>query len=99
MITFTKDEIIASSKVSRNFGSLLKKLKDHQLEKIAVIKNNEMEAIILSYDEYERINDLFEYIEYKSIYDNLKKRKKTYQTEYRDFDSVLKKMDLTPNDL
>jgi PHD/YefM family antitoxin component YafN of YafNO toxin-antitoxin module len=65
MLTFTKDEIIPSTKISRNLGSILNKLKNNQVEKIAIMRNNEMEAIILPYKDYEIMKDIIEKKEYE----------------------------------
>jgi len=92
MLTFTKDEIVTSTKISRNLGSILNKLKKNQLEKIVIMRNNEMEAIILPYDDYEKMKDLIESNEYKEIYKTLKERSKTPENEYKDFDDVIKKI-------
>ena len=89
MTTFTKDEIVPSTKVSRNLSSLLNKLKNHQLEKIAVIRNNEMEAILIPIQEYELMQSLLEQDEYKTLYSVVKEREQTPNSSYIAFDAVL----------
>jgi hypothetical protein len=89
MTTFTKDEIVPSTKVSRNLSSLLNKLKNHQLEKIAVIRNNEMEAILITIQEYEIMQSLLEKDEYKTLYSLIKEREQTPNSTYISFDSIL----------
>jgi hypothetical protein len=89
MTTFTKEEIVPSTKVSRNLSSLLNKLKNHQLEKIAVIRNNEMEAILLPIQEYELLQSLLEKDEYKTLYSLIKERELTPNSSYIGFNSVL----------
>jgi PHD/YefM family antitoxin component YafN of YafNO toxin-antitoxin module len=99
MLTFTKDEIIPSTKVSRNLGSFLNKLKKNQLEKIVIMRNNEMEAIIIPYEDYEIMKDIIESNEYKEIYKTIKERNKTNESEYKDLDEILKNMRINKNDL
>jgi len=70
MLTFTKEEII------RNFSEVLNKIKAHTLEKVVVLRNNEMEAIIIPYDEYENMKETMEIIEYRDIYETVKRRNK-----------------------
>ena len=41
MLSFTKEEIIPSTKISRNLGSILNKLKKNQVEKVVIMRNNE----------------------------------------------------------
>jgi PHD/YefM family antitoxin component YafN of YafNO toxin-antitoxin module len=89
MTTFSREEIVPSTKVSRNLSSLLNKLKSHQLEKVAVLRNNEMEAIIIPIREYEIMQSLLEKDEYKEMYSLIKERDSTPLSSYVDFDSVL----------
>jgi PHD/YefM family antitoxin component YafN of YafNO toxin-antitoxin module len=92
MLTFTKDEVIPSTKIARNISSILNKLKKNQIEKIVIMRNNEMEAIILSYEDYEVMKEIIEMNEYKDIYKKIKERSKTPDSEYKDFDKILKEI-------
>ena len=56
MTTFARNEIISSTTVVRQFSSLIRSLLSHERQKIGVIRNNEMEAVILSVDEYELLH-------------------------------------------
>jgi len=99
MTTFTRDEIVPSTKVARNLSSLLNKLKSHQLEKVAVIRNNEMEAVLLPVHEYELMQALLEKDEYREIYTMVKERETTQLTDYISFDSVLKNFNIKHENL
>ncbi|MDP2815598.1 MAG: hypothetical protein Q8O19_02835 [Rectinemataceae bacterium] len=92
MTTFSREEIVPSTKVSRNLSSILNKLKSHQLEKVAVIRNNEMEAILIPIQEYELMRSLLEQDEYKNIYTAIKERELTPATSYISFDSILSEL-------
>lgn len=59
-MTFATDELISSTKLVRNFGSVLEKFKNNSISKIGILKNNDIEAVMLSREEYDNI---FEYIE------------------------------------
>ena len=59
-MTFATDELISSTKLVRNFGSVLEKFKNNSISKIGILKNNDIEAVMLSRKEY---NNIFEYIE------------------------------------
>jgi len=76
MITYTKEEILPSSVISKNFGSVLNKLRQKKLRKVAVIRNNKMEAVIIPIKEYEDIKQAVEYYEQLEIYNNVKDRMK-----------------------
>ena len=67
MITLTKDEIISSSKASKNFGQLLNRLKSGEAEKIVISKNNELEAVIITFKEFEEMQEAFELLEHLEI--------------------------------
>lgn len=88
MVSFLKDEILSSTVVSRSFSAILNKLKTKRLEKIGVIRNNEMEAIILPIREYELLIELLERDEYRNIYETVKERERTPLADYVEFDSV-----------
>ena len=89
MVTFAKDEIISSTTVARTFSFLLNQLKSRRLEKIAVIRNSEMEAIILPLREYELMQEALEKDEYKNLYTQLKERRDTPLDRYVPFDDAL----------
>jgi PHD/YefM family antitoxin component YafN of YafNO toxin-antitoxin module len=95
MLSFTKDEVMPSTKIARNISSILNKLKKNQVEKIVIMRNNEMEAIILSYEDYEIMKEMLEINDYKEIYKKIKERIKTPISEYKDFDTILKEMKIT----
>ncbi|MCL4415101.1 MAG: type II toxin-antitoxin system Phd/YefM family antitoxin [Actinobacteria bacterium] len=75
MVAYTREEIISSSKASKKFGELLNRLKSGQAEKIVISKNNELEAVIISIEEFEAIKDAFELIEHLEIYKMINERR------------------------
>jgi PHD/YefM family antitoxin component YafN of YafNO toxin-antitoxin module len=75
MITFTKNEIVSSSKASKNFGQILGKLKSGEVEKIVISKNNELEAVIITFKEFEEIKEAFELLEHLEISRIIESRK------------------------
>jgi hypothetical protein len=54
------------------------------------MRNNEMEAIILPYKDYEIMKDIIEKKEYEWIYKTINERDKTPECEYKDFDEIIK---------
>ncbi len=97
MIQYTKEEIISSTKVSRNFSEVLNNLAQHKLNKVAVIRNNKIEAIILPISIYENIVNLSELQEHTEIYNLVNEREKS--PDYVDFDMVLKENGLSIDEL
>lgn len=55
MLAYKRDEMISVTDLLKGFKTTLDKLTSHQLDKVAVMKNNKPEAVILSIDEYERL--------------------------------------------
>lgn len=55
MQAYKRDEMISVTDLLKGFKTTLEKLTSHQLDKVAVMKNNKPEAVIISVDEYERL--------------------------------------------
>lgn len=55
MAHYAREEIMSSSEVVRNFGSVLSSVVQHQREKVAIIRNNRLEAVLVAADVYERL--------------------------------------------
>jgi len=55
MQAYKRDEMISVTDLLKGFKKTLEKLTSHQLDKVAVMKNNKPEAVIVSVDEYERL--------------------------------------------
>ncbi len=87
MVTYSTDELISSSELAKKFGSYLTQIKDNTVEKLAILKNNKVEAVLISKDEYETMKEALKEIEtqkiLKSIDSGLKdvKEGKTYSID------------------
>ncbi len=73
---FKRDEMVSATLVAKNFGRVMADLAEHKREKTAVVKNNEITAIILPTDEYEYMADIVQFVEHLEIFDMITKRKK-----------------------
>lgn len=69
MVTFTRSEIISATQLVRQFSSLLNGLLNNQISKIGIVRNNEMEAVVIPVDEYERLTELAKKAERKTVSD------------------------------
>lgn len=67
MIAYSRDEIFPAAHVAIKFGEILKKFKDKSLSRAVVSQNNTIEAIILPVEEYEKIEEIAEWVEMKEI--------------------------------
>lgn len=72
---FKRDEMLSATTVAKNFGKVMADLAGHRREKTAIVKNNEITAIILPADEYEYMADIVEFVEHLELFDLITKRK------------------------
>lgn len=89
MVSFARNEIISSTSIVRQFSAVLKSLADRTRQKVAVIRNNEMEAVLLPIDEYERLVEVAEQCEYAEIAATVAERESTPESEYIPFADIL----------
>jgi len=67
MVAYENDELIPSSEFAKKFGTYLAQIKDHSVEKLAVLKNNRIEAVVVSKDKYEKMKDALAFQEYSEL--------------------------------
>ena len=67
MVTYSTNELIPSSEFAKKFGTYLAQIKDNSVEKLAILKNNKVEAVIISKDEYESMKEALKEVESKKI--------------------------------
>lgn len=91
MITFTRNEIVSATQFVRQFATFLKRITESKQEKVAIIKNNEMQAVFITIDEYERLKAIEEYAEQKEIFSLIEARKNTPENEYVSYEDAMNK--------
>jgi len=74
---FRRNEMLSATTIAKNFGKVVSDLSAHKTERTAVVKNNEITAVILPVEEYEYMADIVEFVEHLEIYDIVTKRKKS----------------------
>ncbi len=99
MTWFTTDELISSTKLVRNFGSVLDSLKNKKRTKIWILKNNNIEAVILSKDEYRLFEELQEYIEDLQDIALVKERLKNDDGSRYTMEEMLNKFNIDPKEI
>ena len=99
MTWFTTDELISSTKLVRNFGSVLDNFRKNKKSKLAILKNNEIEAVIISKDQYKNFEKLQEYIEDLEDIALVKERLKNDNWKRYTHEEMLKKFNIEPNSL
>lgn len=58
MVNYLAKELVSSSEIAKKFGGYLEKVKSNELQKIAVLKNSSIEAILLSKENYEELENI-----------------------------------------
>ncbi len=84
MVTYSKDEIISVSEISRSFSTVLKDLMNHTKERFAISKNNKLEVIVLPIDDYERLQEAYDLMEHMEIYQKIQARKDSKMVSMED---------------
>lgn len=67
MVTYAKKEMVGITELGKSLGSYLDKVISDPFNKIAVIRHNKPEAVIIPVDEYERIIAMSEAYENEQI--------------------------------
>ena len=69
MPAFERNEIVSATQLVRSFSTYLGNLKSRNITKLGIIRNNEMEAVVLPITEYERLYNAAQNSERKNIKD------------------------------
>ena len=96
MVAYTRDEIISVSDLARNLSTSLSSLLDYTREKLAISRNNKLEAVIIPIEEYERMREAYEYVENIEIARIIEERKNSKTIT---FEELLKRRGINENDL
>lgn len=52
MVAYQKNELISATELAKKFGQVMSQIKEKNVEKIGVLKNNKLEAVVISTEEY-----------------------------------------------
>ncbi len=100
MVKYSQNELFSITDFTKQIGSVVSSIKEHSLEKIGILKNNKLEAVVISTDEYERLKKLEEEVEleeHTQIYNIVNQRKYTTLSEYVSMEDMAKKFDIDLN--
>ena len=61
-----QDEIYTATEIVRNFSTVLNKIKSQEIKKALIVKNNKFEAVMISMNEFERLEKAVELL--KAVY-------------------------------
>jgi len=99
MVSYKQDELLSITDFTKSISKILGSLKEHTIEKIGVLKNNKLEAVVISTHEYERLKELEELIEHKEIYELVKQRSKFTKSDYISLEDMAEKFNLNLQDV
>jgi hypothetical protein len=60
MVNYTENELFSITDFTKQISTLLKDVKNNTINKIGVLKNNRLEAVVLSTAEYARLKEIEE---------------------------------------
>jgi PHD/YefM family antitoxin component YafN of YafNO toxin-antitoxin module len=73
MVTYGSNELISSSELAKKFGLYLTQIKEHSVEKLAILKNNKIEAVMISKDDYEAMCEALKKVEARQFLSSVEK--------------------------
>lgn len=71
MVSYGTNELISSSDFAKKFGSYLLQIKDGSAEKLAILKNNKVEAVLVSKDKYEAMSEAYKMMEAQQLLNSI----------------------------
>lgn len=93
-VAYKKDGLLSASKVARCFGQVLADLSEKRRRRVAVVKNNHLEAILLPVDEYETMAEALSLLEHLEIHRLVQERKSRKTRKSISLDALVKEQRL-----
>lgn len=93
-VAYKKEELLSASKVARSFGQVLADLSGKRRRRVAVVKNNHLEAILLPVEDYEAMAEALALLEHLEIYRLVQERKRKKTRKVISLDTLLKEQRL-----
>lgn len=75
MTSYSRNEIISASNIVRGFSSILTNVINKKQKRIAISKNNKLEAVLINIEEYEKLKEASDILEHIDIYNTVQDRK------------------------
>ncbi|MBN2826092.1 MAG: type II toxin-antitoxin system Phd/YefM family antitoxin [Campylobacterales bacterium] len=58
MVKYAQDELLSITDFTKRISTIVKSIKNKNIEKIGILKNNRLEAVVISTQEYNRLKEL-----------------------------------------
>ena len=97
MVSYTQNELLSITDFTKSISKILGDIKEHTVEKVGVLKNNKLEAVVISTDEYEHLKSLealFEAMEHQQIFETIQARKETPLSSYIPLEALAQKFNI-----
>jgi len=98
MVAYTQQELVSATEISKQFGEYISKIKNGLLNKIGILKNNKLNAVILSVEEYERMVLATNRLEDLETMQIVQERLKTPKEAYVEGSDVMRRLNLSLDD-
>ncbi len=72
MTSYASNELVSSSEFAKRFGMYLSQIQHHSVEKLAILKNNRVEAVLVSKEEFEKMQEALKRVEAGEIAASIK---------------------------
>lgn len=89
-VAYRKDEIVSASRAARSFGKVLAALKSRERLRIAIAKNNQLEAVILPIQDYETMAEALDLLEHIEIHRLVEQRRRKGTGRRTSLDALLR---------
>ena len=102
MVSYTQNELLSITDFTKSISKILNDIKEQTLQKVGVLKNNKLEAVVISTDEYERlkkIENMFDLLEHKEIYETIRNRKTIPKSQFVPIEEMAKRFDIDMADV
>ncbi len=102
MVTYSQNELMSITDFTKTISKVLNDIKDETMQKVGILKNNKLQAVVISTEEYERLKRIDEYIEAKEdeeIIKIIEQRAKTPSEEYISLEDIAKEYNIDLDNL
>lgn len=96
-VKYAPNELLSITDFTKKIAAILKGIKEESCEKIGILKNNKLEAVVISTDEYEHLKSLealFEAMEHQQIFETIQARKETPLSSYIPLETLAQKFNI-----
>ena len=102
MVHYAQNELLSITDFAKRIANVVKGVKEEAIEKIGILKNNRLEAVLISTSEYERLKhyeEIVEALENNELLKIVEQRSATPLSQYVSSEDMVKKFNINLNTL